>query len=85
MNILFQIIGGLGLFLILCSFFLMQREKITNKDLLYNILNSIGGILLGIYSVYYKAWFSVILNVLWVLVAVFYLYKNREKIKGKVS
>jgi hypothetical protein len=85
MNILFQIIGGLGLFLILCAFFFMQRGKITNKDLLYNILNSSGGVLLGTYSVYYKAWFSVILNVLWVLVAIFYLYKNKEKIRGKVS
>jgi drug/metabolite transporter (DMT)-like permease len=79
MKVLFDILGIIGLVLILLAFFLLQRNKLSDDDHAYNLLNIVGGIALGVYGVYYKAWFSVILNAVWAVVAVWDLVKNLKK------
>ncbi|MFC1780164.1 hypothetical protein ACFLY9_00505 [Patescibacteria group bacterium] len=79
MKLLFDISGIIGLVLILLAFLLLQKRKLTDDDHAYNLLNIVGGLALSIYGVYYKAWFSVILNIVWAVVAVWDLLKNFRK------
>lgn len=79
MRLLFDITGAIGIILILLAYFLLQKEKLSDDDHSYNLLNLIGAICTAIYSTYYKAWFSVILNVVWMIIALLDLIKNLKK------
>ena len=79
MKLLFDVAGVLGLVTILLAYFLLQKGKLSDDDHLYNILNLFGAICIGVYSSYYKAWFSVILNVVWGIIAICDLIKNLKR------
>lgn len=79
MQLFFNILGTIGVFLILLAFFLLQRKKLTDDDLFYNILNIIGGAFVGIYASYFKAWISVGLNFIWVIIAIFDIIANMKR------
>ena len=79
MKLLFDITGVLGLITILLAYFLLQKGRLSDDDHPYNILNLFGAICIGVYSSYYKAWFSVILNIVWALIAIYDLVKNLRK------
>jgi len=76
MKLLFDILGIIGLVLILLAFVLLQRNKLSDDDHAYNLMNIVGGLALGAYGAYYGAWFSVVLNFVWAVVAGFDMYKN---------
>ena len=76
LSLIYNILGIAGLISILAAFFLLQMKKISDDDNIYNILNIIGGIFIGVYSFSYRAYFSVILNLVWSIVAFWDLYKN---------
>jgi len=79
MKLTFDIFGAIGLCSILLAFFLLQKGKISDDDHGYNILNLVGAICIALYSTYYSAWFSVILNVVWGIIAFFDLVKNLKR------
>jgi hypothetical protein len=83
MKLLFDILGILGLIQILLAFFLLQRRKLTDDSHIYNVLNIVGGICLGTYGIYYKVWFSVVLNFVWAVVAVWDLIKNLRNSRSR--
>lgn len=61
------IIGALG---ILIPYGLNSYQKISSDSPVFYWLNFTGGILLIIYSIYKDAWANLIINIVWVLVAV---------------
>lgn len=79
---IFEICGIIGLSAILIAFILLQRSKLSDDSHLYNLLNIFGGIFIAIYTAYHKAWFSVILNVVWAFVALLDLIKNIKNNKA---
>ncbi len=64
---LFLLIGIVGMACILFSFLMVQRHTWTQDDLIYDLLNAIGSILLVINAVAGGAWPFVILNTIWAL------------------
>jgi drug/metabolite transporter (DMT)-like permease len=79
MSVIFDIAGAVGMILILLAYFLLQKGRLSDDDFLYNLANLVGAICIGIYSTYYKAWFSVILNVVWAVIALVDLMRNYKK------
>ncbi len=74
MNIV-DIIGTLGVIIIVMSYFLLQIEKISSKTLSFSVLNVIGSIFI-LYSLMYN-WnlASVLIELFWILISLFGVYK----------
>lgn len=72
-----DIVGWIGMILVLAAYILLSLKKIENGKL-YQILNFVASILM-IIALYPKdAWFSVVLNVIWSIVALIALIKLRK-------
>lgn len=72
-----DIVGWIGMILVLAAYILLSLKKIENGKL-YQILNFVASILM-IIALYPKdAWFSIVLNVIWSIVALIALIKLRK-------
>lgn len=65
----YNIIGTAGACLILLGFYRTSIGKWKNKSFWYELDNTVGAILLIIYQFHLRAYISVILNVIWAIVA----------------
>lgn len=79
MKLFFDFLGTIGLLNILLAFLLLQKNKLTDDDNIYNLLNLTGSIFIAVYSSYYEAWISVALNIVWALISIFDMVKNNIK------
>lgn len=70
----FDLIGWIGMILVLIAYVLLSTNKIKN-GYLYQILNLIAGICMAIGLFPKNAWFSFTLQVIWSLVAVWSIVK----------
>lgn len=68
-ELIYNIIGTIGGALILLGFYRTSIGKWENKSFLYELDNLVGATLLIIYQLHLDAYISVILNVIWGLVA----------------
>ena len=75
---LFDIIGWIGMILVLIAYILLSNNKINN-GITYQMLNLLGGICMAIGLFPKNAWFSFSLQIIWSLIAV----KTIIKIKNK--
>ena len=67
----FDIVGSLGVGLIIVTYVLLQLEKLRSTDLLYSLLNGIGAVLILI-SLFYSFNFpSFIVEFFWLLISLF--------------
>ena len=73
------IIGLVGMSLILLAFILNQSHKWKDTDLKYDIVNSIGSLLLVIYSILISSWPFLILNAVWMIVSVRDVFLDLKK------
>ncbi len=70
-----DIIGGIGVALIVITYFLLQIGKIKSTQLLYSLMNMIGSLLILI-SVF-KNWnlSSFLIEVFWILISLIGIFK----------
>lgn len=90
MQLLADIIGWIGMIALTTAYLLISRNKISAQTYLYQGLNLLGSICLIINSTYYKAYPSTALNIIWVGIGIFSLYKiaklsKDEKVPGSQS
>lgn len=71
----FSLAGWIGMFLMILDYFLLAVKKLKFNSIAYTLLNLFGGIGVLISSFYAKLWPVVVLNLFWIGVAVFSLYK----------
>ncbi|GAB4582106.1 MAG: hypothetical protein Fur0022_48610 [Anaerolineales bacterium] len=76
-QLLIDLLGWTGAICLLLAYFLVSRNKLTGDSLPYQLLNLAGGGLLTINSLYYGAFPSVAVNVVWIGIAVFTLSKRK--------
>lgn len=77
----FDILGWMGMILILLSYILLSANKIGN-GMLYQILNLVAAILMAIGLLPTKAWFSFTLEIVWAIIAIISIvgiFKNKKK------
>lgn len=76
--IFFDIIGWIGMALVLVAYLLLSLGKIKN-GYLYQALNLLAGILMAIGLFPKNAWFSFTLQVVWALIALVAIIKMSQK------
>jgi hypothetical protein len=77
MQLLIDLLGWTGAVCLLLAYFLVSRKKLVGDSLNYQLLNLAGGALLTINSLYYGAFPSVAVNVVWIGIALFTLNNRR--------
>lgn len=75
---LFDIIGWIGMILVLMAYALLSTNKIEN-GLLYQVLKLMAGILMAIGLYPKNAWFSFTLQIIWAIVAFISIMKIQKE------
>ena len=71
-----EIIGWIGTVLIVGSYFFNINGKIKSTSVTYISSNLVGGILFSIYTYAHRTWPNMVVNVIWVFIAVAALMKK---------
>ena len=77
---LIDIIGWIGSVEVIAAYGLNSYQKIKSDSLLFQFLNLTGGIFLIINTLYYSAYPSTFINIVWVViasVALFNIFKKK--------
>lgn len=78
-DILFDIIGMSGTFLVVGAFLMLQLEKLSPKSLAYNLINLSGAVLLLISLCYNFNLASFIIELFWIAASIIGLVKYYAK------
>ena len=65
----YTFIGIIGAFLILLGFWRISIGKWNGKSFWYELDNLVGAILVGFYQLHHKAYVSMVINIVWAIVA----------------
>lgn len=77
-NLLIDVFGWIGSIFLIIAYFQNSRNKITAQSSSYQFLNVSGSILLILNTLYYGAYPSSAVNIIWVFIGFHYLVKNRK-------
>ena len=77
---IFQIIGFIGMICVVYAYFLLQIDKIDQKSLKFQLINLIGAILLLISLCVHFNLGSFIIEIFWIGITLYGMYKNKKKI-----
>ncbi|MBQ3436650.1 hypothetical protein IJG26_01700 [Candidatus Saccharibacteria bacterium] len=80
--IIFDVIGWIGMILVLIAYILLSLGKIGN-GYLYQILNFFAALLMAIGLYPKNAWFSFTLQIIWGIIAIIAIIKLNNKPKKK--
>lgn len=75
-----DIVGWTGSVCVVAAYGMLSLNKITAKSKLYQLLNIIGSICLIVNTIFYSAYPSTFVNIVWMLIGLFALiniYKTR--------
>lgn len=78
-DILFDIIGMTGTFLVVGAFFLLQLDKVSPDGIKYNMMNLSGAVLLLISLCYNFNLASFVIELFWIVASLIGLYKYFKK------
>lgn len=78
MKILIQVVGWIGTFLIVLAYFLVSHKKIDSSNKYYQLMNFFGAIGIGINVFYQRAWAAVVLQIVWGIIAIFFLIRKKQ-------
>jgi len=83
-----DLIGIIGVFVIIVAYMLLQLEKMDAKDLNFSVLNSLGALLIIISLLYDWNLASFLMESIWMLISVYgilkyYKLKKREENAAK--
>ncbi|MBR8464860.1 hypothetical protein KDE13_00605 [Campylobacter sp. faydin G-140] len=72
---IFQFIGFLGMICIVLGYFLLQADRISNDDMLYQVINLVGAILLIISLCVHFNLGSFMIEVFWIFITIYGIVK----------
>jgi len=78
MNYLVEIIGWIGAVLIIGAYYLNINGKIKSTSAWYIVSNLLGGVFFTINTLVHQAYPSMIVNIIWIFIAVAALFKKRQ-------
>ncbi len=70
-----DVLGWIGSVEVILAYGLISSQKVDGKSVLYQVLNLTGAIFLIINTIYYGAFPSTAINVVWVVIAFLALWK----------
>jgi hypothetical protein len=75
-SIIPDIIGTIGVMIVLFLYFMLQTALIRVEQLIYSVLNAVGALMI-LYSLYYHWNFaSVVIEISWLLISFYGIFKN---------
>lgn len=74
-SIIIEVIGWIGAILILLAYFLLTHRDLTSRSKLYQWLNLIGSLFVGLNAIFNRAYPSFAINLFWLLIAIYGLSK----------
>jgi len=78
-KIIIDSIGWIGSLLLIAGYWLNSKGKINAQSIGYQLLNVIGSVLLIVNTIYYGAYPSSAVNIIWVFIGIFYVTKIQKK------
>lgn len=75
MEMLIQIIGWIGTFFIITAFFLASNKKVESDSKMYQSMNLLGAVGVGINVFHQEAWPAFTLQVIWGIISISVLIK----------
>lgn len=79
MEILIQTVGWVGTFLIVFAYFLVSYKKVDGSNKIYQAMNLLGAIGVGVNVFHQQAWPAVALQVIWGIIAIVSLTKTIKR------
>ena len=77
MNVI-EVIGWIGTILIVGAYFLNINGKVKSTSIPYIVSNLIGGVLFSIYTYAHRTYPNMVVNVIWVFIAIAALMKKNK-------
>ena len=74
-NTIIDVIGWMGGLLLVIAYFQNSRNKISAQSFSYQFLNVLGSLFLIVNTVFYGAYPSAVVNIIWVFIGIRYLIK----------
>jgi hypothetical protein len=81
MNILIEMLGWIASVLIVGSYALNITGKLAASSKIYVLANIIGGVFFVVNTYYHKAYPSMFVNVVWVIIAIYMISKKKSNSK----
>ncbi|OOV86574.1 hypothetical protein BTA35_0211725 [Oceanospirillum linum] len=72
----FDLIGNIGVFMVVLAFYLLQTERLYSRDIRYSLLNLTGAILLLISLLFNWNLSSVIIEFFWIGISLIGIFKH---------
>lgn len=69
MKLIIDILGWAGSAAVIAAYGLNSYQRIRSDSIFFQLLNLFGGIFLIIYTLYYAAFASTVINIVWVVIA----------------
>ena len=79
MKLLIDIIGWIGSFEVIAAYGLNSYQKIKTDSFLFQFLNLTGALFLIVNTIFYKAYPSAFINIVWVIIAILSLFRLFKK------
>lgn len=76
MEILLEICGWIGTVLVIVAYFLVSFNKMNPKSSVYQWMNLVGSVAIGINVFHRQAWPAVALEIVWGMIAIAALMKR---------
>ncbi len=77
MEIFIEISGWIGTVMIVSAYFLVSREYVTGKNRIYQLMNLLGAIGVGLNVFHQEAWPALALQITWGIIAVVSLIRPK--------
>jgi len=84
MGILIEVLGWIASVLIVGSYALNITGKLSASSKIYVLANIIGGVFFVVNTFFHKAYPSMFVNVVWVIIAI-YMISKKEKNNAKID
>ncbi len=78
-----DILGWLGAILILLAYFLLVHKDLTSRSKMYQWMNIIGSLMLGINTLVLKAYPSFLTNIIWFFIGLYGIFHIVRHNKSK--
>lgn len=72
----FQVVGWIGMILILIAYFLVSFDIVTVHNVWYQLMNIIGSFGLVLVASSRRDWQPMVLNIIWILIAVLAIFRG---------
>jgi hypothetical protein len=69
-KLLIDALGWIGAFSLIAAYFCVSFRKIAADSALYQFMNAVGSLLLIVNTVYYRAYPSAFVNIVWIAIAI---------------